>query len=33
MEIVLNLRASFINMINQSTWLDPQSKVKSIEKV
>lgn len=28
-----NIRNTFIKMINQSTWMDAQSKVKAIEKV
>ena len=28
-----NIQAAFINMINQSTWMDSQSKIKAVEKV
>ena len=28
-----NIRDAFIDMINQSTWMDSQSKSKAIEKV
>jgi predicted metalloendopeptidase len=33
MEMIENIRAAFIDMVSQSSWLDSQSKSKAIEKV
>ncbi len=31
--MISDIRDTFINMVNQSTWMDSQSKTKAIEKV
>ncbi len=33
MELVNNIRNTFIDMVNQSTWMDSVSKKRTIEKV
>jgi hypothetical protein len=31
--MINNIRSAFIEMLNSSTWMDEQSKIKAIEKV
>jgi predicted metalloendopeptidase len=33
LEMISYIRAAFIDMVSQSTWMDAQSKHKAIEKV